>query len=54
MHGIKAQFYFNMQPLYLPLLRIPLLEYRGCHGIARICFAAPYGATPEVQICAAN
>jgi len=27
--------------------RIPLLEYRGCHGIARLCFAAPYGATPE-------
>jgi hypothetical protein len=28
--------------------RLPLLEYRGCHGIARVCYAAPYGATPEV------
>ena len=23
--------------------RIPLLEYRGSHGIARICYAFPYG-----------
>lgn len=23
--------------------KIPLLEYRGCHGLARLCYAAPYG-----------
>jgi hypothetical protein len=36
---------------YIQLIntRLPLLEYRGCHGIARICYAAPYGATPEVS-----
>eukprot|EP00798_Chlamydomonas_sp_ICE-L_P025213 gene25213-10858_t len=22
--------------------RIPILEYRGCHAVARMCFAAPY------------
>ncbi len=27
--------------------RIPLLELRGCHGVARICYAAPYGASSE-------
>jgi hypothetical protein len=27
--------------------RVPILEYRGCHGLTRICYAAPYGCTPE-------
>lgn len=35
---------------YITLInsRLPLLEYRGCHGMARICFAAPYGMSSEV------
>ncbi|KAJ9524025.1 hypothetical protein QJQ45_022487, partial [Haematococcus lacustris] len=33
--------------IHLVNSRQPLLEYRGCHGIARICFAAPYGSSTE-------
>jgi hypothetical protein len=34
---------------YITLIssRIPLLEYRGCHGITRMCYVAPFGASPE-------
>lgn len=28
--------------------RTPLLEYRGCHGLTRICYSAPYG-TPDTK-----
>ncbi|KAG1678758.1 hypothetical protein FOA52_012798 [Chlamydomonas sp. UWO 241] len=27
--------------------RLPMLEYRGSHGLARICFQAPYGCPDE-------
>lgn len=26
-----------------------VLEYRGCHGIARICYKAPYGCDEGMQ-----
>jgi hypothetical protein len=29
--------------------RIPLLEYRGCHGLARITYSAPYG-NPDPKV----
>ena len=32
--------------VFLVNSRVPLLEYRGCHGLARICYAAPY-ACPQ-------
>lgn len=24
--------------------KIPVLEFRGCHGLARMCYTIPYGA----------
>ncbi|GAX81636.1 hypothetical protein CEUSTIGMA_g9064.t1 [Chlamydomonas eustigma] len=50
--GVQKPPTFGLVPTiagYINLInsKIPVLEYRGCHGIARICYSAPYGCTKQ-------